>query len=114
MFVVVVVSRTVCRRTETFGAHGSPIMKISSEDDPTPHSANKSRWPLIVMVVCVLIFQSRFASVDMLAVFDNAMRGERAGIDSMVETLNRSEEHTSELQSPDHIVCRLLLATKNH
>jgi len=33
-------------------------------------------------------FQSRFASVDMLAVFDNAMRGERAGIDSMVETLN--------------------------
>src|SRR5207244_7246583 len=25
----------------------------------------------------------------------------------------RSEEHTSELQSPDHIVCRLLLAKKN-
>src|SRR5258708_14386741 len=24
----------------------------------------------------------------------------------------RSEEHTSELQSPDHIVCRLLLAKK--
>src|SRR5258708_27111567 len=26
----------------------------------------------------------------------------------------RSEEHTSELQSPDHIVCRLLLEKKNH
>src|SRR5207244_10583891 len=25
----------------------------------------------------------------------------------------RSEEHTSELQSPDHLVCRLLLETKN-
>src|SRR5258708_22176776 len=25
---------------------------------------------------------------------------------------NRSEEHTSELQSPDHIVCRLLLEKK--
>src|SRR5438552_12160789 len=25
----------------------------------------------------------------------------------------RSEEHTSELQSPDHVVCRLLLAKKN-
>src|SRR5258708_12834003 len=25
----------------------------------------------------------------------------------------RSEEHTSELQSPDHLVCRLLLAHKN-
>src|SRR5574344_871425 len=24
-------------------------------------------------------------------------------------TINRSEEHTSELQSPDHLVCRLLL-----
>src|SRR5207244_11336470 len=28
------------------------------------------------------------------------------------ETLARSEEHTSELQSPDHLVCRLLLEKK--
>src|SRR5258708_10655474 len=27
--------------------------------------------------------------------------------------LLRSEEHTSELQSPDHLVCRLLLEKKN-
>ena len=27
--------------------------------------------------------------------------------------LSRSEEHTSELQSPDHLVCRLLLEKKN-
>src|SRR5258708_31781939 len=27
-------------------------------------------------------------------------------------TLMRSEEHTSELQSPDHLVCRLLLEKK--
>src|SRR5207244_7569370 len=26
----------------------------------------------------------------------------------------RSEEHTSELQSPDHLVCPLLLEKKNH
>src|SRR5947208_7821063 len=26
---------------------------------------------------------------------------------------HRSEEHTSELQSPDHLVCRLLLEKKN-
>src|SRR5258708_20004348 len=26
---------------------------------------------------------------------------------------SRSEEHTSELQSPDHLVCRLLLQNKN-
>src|SRR5207244_10746590 len=28
------------------------------------------------------------------------------------ETAQRSEEHTSELQSPDHLVCRLLLEKK--
>src|SRR5258708_14872647 len=28
-------------------------------------------------------------------------------------TAMRSEEHTSELQSPDHLVCRLLLEKKN-
>src|SRR5258708_21288170 len=28
-------------------------------------------------------------------------------------TYSRSEEHTSELQSPDHLVCRLLLEKKN-
>src|SRR5258708_32052753 len=27
--------------------------------------------------------------------------------------VRRSEEHTSELQSPDHLVCRLLLEKKN-
>src|SRR5207244_6513813 len=27
-------------------------------------------------------------------------------------TMERSEEHTSELQSPDHLVCRLLLEKK--
>src|SRR5207244_13172199 len=33
-----------------------------------------------------------------------------------VEPESRSEEHTSELQSPDHLVCRLLLEKKkkNH
>src|SRR5258708_20532431 len=39
------------------------------------------------------------------------------GIQSAVDNLNtakqeRSEEHTSELQSPDHLVCRLLLEKK--
>src|SRR5258708_27351204 len=33
------------------------------------------------------------------------------GKDARVEK-NRSEEHTSELQSPDHLVCRLLLEKK--
>src|SRR5207244_5118520 len=31
----------------------------------------------------------------------------------VIGLLLRSEEHTSELQSPDHLVCRLLLEKKN-
>src|SRR5258708_18363734 len=37
--------------------------------------------------------------------------GEHLGQPLVIE--NRSEEHTSELQSPDHLVCRLLLEKKN-
>src|SRR5258708_18229688 len=33
---------------------------------------------------------------------------------SSAELSRRSEEHTSELQSPDHLVCRLLLEKKKH
>src|SRR5690348_17768254 len=33
---------------------------------------------------------------------------------SSVERTSRSEEHTSELQSPVHLVCRLLLEKKTH
>src|SRR5207244_9152338 len=37
---------------------------------------------------------------------------ELSGREVDVLRLVRSEEHTSELQSPDHLVCRLLLETK--
>src|SRR5947208_11642787 len=41
------------------------------------------------------------------------MRAERGA--QMLEVLHiRSEEHTSELQSPDHLVCRLLLEKKKY
>src|SRR5438552_6796577 len=36
----------------------------------------------------------------------------RVRIDHYAEPVVRSEEHTSELQSPDHLVCRLLLVKK--
>src|SRR5258708_9895861 len=35
---------------------------------------------------------------------------ERMNLSALIE--ERSEEHTSELQSPDHLVCRLLLEKK--
>src|SRR5258708_17511437 len=39
-------------------------------------------------------------------------RGELAGVFGEMQRHVRSEEHTSELQSPDHLVCRLLLEKK--
>src|SRR5207244_10338621 len=41
------------------------------------------------------------------------MKGHCASRAGTVSNLKRSEEHTSELQSPDHLVCRLLLEKKN-
>src|SRR5258708_13765652 len=51
-----------------------------------------------------------------------ACGGARAGVCRSLGTRSeshafgeaRSEEHTSELQSPDHLVCRLLLEKKKH
>src|SRR5258708_28442552 len=36
------------------------------------------------------------------------------GLPSQPYVASRSEEHTSELQSPDHLVCRLLLEKKKN
>src|SRR5258708_21877968 len=38
----------------------------------------------------------------------------RADSARLASPATRSEEHTSELQSPDHLVCRLLLEKKKH
>src|SRR5258708_17563315 len=39
-------------------------------------------------------------------------RFDAAGWSAVLDLMKRSEEHTSELQSPDHLVCRLLLEKK--
>src|SRR5258708_28657263 len=44
----------------------------------------------------------------------DAARERLGAIRTSLQAYNvRSEEHTSELQSPDHLVCRLLLEKKN-
>src|SRR5258708_14455528 len=42
----------------------------------------------------------------------NTLDRAKAEMDAAAKTAQRSEEHTSELQSPDHLVCRLLLEKK--
>src|SRR5947208_11306028 len=50
--------------------------------------------------------RSASSAKSTIMIVDFALEAER-------EQGKRSEEHTSELQSPDHLVCRLLLEKKN-
>src|SRR5258708_21075922 len=56
----------------------------------------------------VLMWGCRYVVGD--AVHGATRYGRRTGAS---RSSPRSEEHTSELQSPDHLVCRLLLEKKN-
>src|SRR5438552_12282147 len=47
-----------------------------------------------------------------VVVRDHGMGIPKASLETIFERYGRSEEHTSELQSPDHLVCRLLLEKK--
>src|SRR5438552_12616466 len=53
-----------------------------------------------------------FCSVNHFAVSDEVTATGTAGVAGGDRPATRSEEHTSELQSPDHLVCRLLLEKK--
>src|SRR5256885_11853316 len=57
---------------------------------------------------------SRVRSVKMLPLFDEKVKAVRALIETehFAFDPSRSEEHTSELQSPCNLVCRLLLEKK--
>src|SRR5258708_23172065 len=50
-------------------------------------------------------------SAEKLAELDHIAREKKLAMESIALDV-RSEEHTSELQSPDHLVCRLLLEKK--
>src|SRR3712207_8972969 len=65
--------------------------------------------------------QSPFADIDLVVVREN-MEDLYAGVEfdtgtdearRVIAGINRSEEHTSELQSRQYLVCRLLLEKKN-
>src|SRR5258708_17640593 len=64
------------------------------------------RPPRSTLFPYTTLFRSIFLRSGRLAhTFNKKLGLDRAGA--------RSEEHTSELQSPDHLVCRLLLEKKN-
>src|SRR5947208_10533847 len=63
------------------------------------------RPPRSTLFPYTTLFRSNAVAEHALSKTENRKRGDRG---SRV----RSEEHTSELQSPDHLVCRLLLEKK--
>src|SRR5258708_31617855 len=59
-----------------------------------------------------LEFNSAISEILKYSLLRREPRARTLEIHRLVQAV-RSEEHTSELQSPDHLVCRLLLEKKN-
>src|SRR5690625_5865254 len=66
-------------------------------------------------VICMLLLlcTSLFTYIDAEAQVTNQVTGVVTDANTNATLPNRSEEHTSELQSRGHLVCRLLLEKKN-
>src|SRR5258708_31592585 len=69
------------------------------------------RPPRSTLFPYTTLFRS-WQNIEVSRRYDNLSfeRGDEPRLVSI--TVTRSEEHTSELQSPDHLVCRLLLEKK--
>src|SRR5258708_25077029 len=55
-----------------------------------------------------------FRDVRLFRLYEGTSQIHQLNIAKLMLRESRSEEHTSELQSPDHLVCRLLLEKKKH
>src|SRR2546426_8306428 len=73
------------------------------------------RPPRSTLFPYTTLFRSHLARLDPQRpgyVAERGARLERAERDDLTDGVARSEEHTSELQSPCNLVCRLLLEKK--
>src|SRR5207244_13618703 len=62
--------------------------------------------------VVVALAQARAGRIEPAIITLGTALERTPGEPRVYQALGRSEEHTSELQSPDHLVCRLLLEKK--
>src|SRR5690606_41333716 len=68
----------------------------------------------IIMKDILFAFLAAFLLFTGLAKVPCCGAGEACSVDTKDRLMKRSEEHTSELQSRENLVCRLLLEKKNH
>src|SRR2546429_2146364 len=70
------------------------------------------RPPRSTLFPYTTLFRSKFERSEIQRVARVSRECEHLGLPLIVESVARSEEHTSELQSRLHLVCRLLLEKK--
>src|SRR5258708_22026720 len=88
-----------------------PYTTLFRSPDRTRVSRLLSRSARVVLVALVPAFAPATTAAQQLAFTPRVQWEARA---DGVFGPSRSEEHTSELHSPDHLVCRLLLDKKMH
>src|SRR5258708_15536420 len=98
-------------------------------EEPPPTTATRSATGTGVCMDMISFTFTAAVGVRLIIIFMASTRGilrkdsyvvsitqlqmAQSRVSNRVELPCRSEEHTSELQSPDHLVCRLLLEKKN-
>src|SRR5947209_15248011 len=88
------------------------------QDRRSAHAVQVGKWPQWTFPALFSIRTIRSQSevseeyVHVLTVGDRAGRGRMVQFVQHLGTVRRSEEHTSELQSRQYLVCRLLLEKK--
>src|SRR5256885_11063475 len=94
---------TLCPYTTLFRSVDAPLMPLLEGVGAAAHHGD---------VELVGAFDQRIADLAELAQHLRGRMADAGGdLDHAVRHLGRSEEHTSELQSPCNLVCRLLLET---
>src|SRR5258708_29274595 len=72
------------------------------------------RPPRSTLFPYTTLFRSALEADLLLVLDDHGQEPAELGELALDVRIERSEEHTSELQSPDHLVCRLLLEKKKN
>src|SRR5207244_10952869 len=81
----------------------------------------RSLWQVLALTIRLLVpaVDGESGVRNVLHVSTSSLKNDRSasfkcmlGARFSINSWDRSEEHTSELQSPDHLVCRLLLEKK--
>src|SRR5258708_8485414 len=88
-----------------------PMSRAESTSSITRRPGRRTLQYLLMFIAWVLVVDAVVGERGLSAMI-HARRQYRALHESLAGARTRSEEHTSELQSPDHLVCRLLLEKK--